>query len=69
MPRDGFDIQADDGANEPLLDEDFEAGEDAELEEAGYGIPDDAQPETQGEDPLLAELGEDGNGDLAPEDE
>lgn len=26
-------------------------------------------PETQGEDPLEAELGEDGQGDLAPEDE
>lgn len=27
-----------------------------------------AQPETQGEDPLSAELGEDGEGDLLPED-
>ena len=26
------------------------------------------QPESQGEDPLIAELGEDGNGDLAEED-
>ncbi|MGN8027547.1 sugar ABC transporter ATPase [Microbacterium sp. 22242] len=26
------------------------------------------QPETQGDDPLIAELGEDGDGDLAPED-
>ena len=26
------------------------------------------QPETQGEDPVIAELGEDGEGDLAPED-
>lgn len=26
------------------------------------------QPETQGDDPIVAELGEDGNGDLAPED-
>ena len=28
----------------------------------------EAQPETQGDDPLAAELGEDGQGDLAPED-
>lgn len=27
-----------------------------------------AQPETQGDDPLDAELGDDGQGDLAPED-
>lgn len=27
-----------------------------------------AQPETQGVDPVVAELGEDGEGDLAPED-
>lgn len=26
------------------------------------------QPESQGEDPLIVELGEDGEGDLAPED-
>lgn len=26
------------------------------------------QPETQGADPVIAELGEEGNGDLAPED-
>ena len=32
-------------------------------------LPDpELQPESQGEDPLVAELGEDGNGDLAPED-
>ncbi|MDI6943627.1 sugar ABC transporter ATPase [Microbacterium barkeri] len=28
----------------------------------------DVQPETQDEDPVVAELGEDGEGDLAPED-
>ncbi|GAA1154177.1 hypothetical protein MOX01_02390 [Microbacterium oxydans] len=27
------------------------------------------QPETQGEDPIEAELGEEGQGDLTPEDE
>lgn len=27
-----------------------------------------AQPESQGDDPLIAELGEDGQGDVAPED-
>lgn len=30
---------------------------------------DTSQPETQGDEPLDAELGEDGQGDLAPEDE
>lgn len=34
-----------------------------------YDLPTDAmQPETQGEDPIEAELGDDGQGDLAPED-
>jgi hypothetical protein len=31
-------------------------------------VPEDAQPESQGDDPLESELGEDGQGDLAPED-
>lgn len=32
-------------------------------------LPDsDLQPESQGQDPLLVELGEDGEGDLLPED-
>lgn len=38
---------------------------------AGGGLMGSAsglQPETQGEDPAIAELGEDGEGDLAPED-
>lgn len=30
--------------------------------------PEALQPETQGDDPVAAELGEDGQGDLAPED-
>ncbi|SJN36298.1 hypothetical protein FM104_09170 [Microbacterium esteraromaticum] len=30
--------------------------------------PADAQPETEGHTPVVAELGEDGEGDLAPED-
>ncbi|WP_345800023.1 hypothetical protein AAIB33_11105 [Microbacterium sp. AZCO] len=30
---------------------------------------DEYQPDTQGEDPIYAELGEEGQGDLAPEDE
>ncbi|MCR2812466.1 hypothetical protein NQ166_02680 [Microbacterium sp. zg.Y1090] len=32
------------------------------------GAPAVLQPETQGEDPVVAELGEDGEGDLSPED-
>lgn len=30
--------------------------------------PETSQPDTQGADPLAAELGEDGQGDLSPED-
>ncbi len=30
---------------------------------------DDLQPDTQGHDPLASELGEDGEGELMPEDE
>ncbi|WP_460802170.1 sugar ABC transporter ATPase [Microbacterium sp. GXF6406] len=46
----------------------------AEIPEPDDQIPDEdlpsstAQPETQGEDPAVAELGEGGEGDLAPED-
>jgi len=57
------------GETEALPEEDVEAEDDVRLEEDGYGIPDDAQPESQGEDPLLSELGEEGQGELAPEDE
>lgn len=49
-------------------DDDFAAEEQREEEAEGLGISDEAQPDTQGEDPLEAELGEDGQGDLAPED-
>lgn len=37
--------------------------------EEGAFPTDTEQPETQGDEPLEAELGEDGQGDLAPEDE
>jgi len=57
------------GEAERLPEEDVEAEDDVRWEAEGDDIPDDAQPESQGEDPLLAALGEDGNGDLAPEDE
>jgi len=39
--------------------------------EGGYAQSEEAfgdQPDTQGDDPLVAELGEEGQGDLAPED-
>ncbi|QKJ18968.1 hypothetical protein [Microbacterium hominis] len=39
-----------------------------EMDDAGR-IEDDVQPETQGETPLDAELGEEGQGDILPEDE
>lgn len=56
------------GEPDGLPEEDFEAEDDEELEAGGYGIPDDAQPDSQGEDPFVSELGEEGQGDLAPED-
>ncbi|KJQ52483.1 hypothetical protein [Microbacterium sp. SA39] len=38
--------------------------------EGAFVFPSDVeQPETQGDEPLEAELGEDGQGDLAPEDD
>ncbi|GAB2569183.1 sugar ABC transporter ATPase [Leucobacter ruminantium] len=49
-------------------------GDPAEIPDAGDEIPaedlpsSESQPETQGEDPVIAELGEEGEGDLTPED-
>jgi hypothetical protein len=40
---------------------------DAAGEEQTYVDP-DVQPESQGDDPVVAELGEEGEGDLSPED-
>ncbi len=57
------------------LDVETATGADpAEIPADGDDIPaadlprEAAQPETQGEDPVVADLGEDGEGDLAPED-
>ena len=50
-------IPAEDGA--------FGSAADGELVE---DADEDLQPESQGEDPLIASIGEDGEGDLAPED-
>jgi len=48
-------------------EDDERAVDDSEI--PASDLPDAAeQPETQGMSPLLAELGEEGNGDLAPED-
>ena len=57
---------------EPLVPEEEETVEAraAEQDSSDGVFPADvAQPETQGDDPLEAELGDDGQGDLAPEDE
>ncbi|MGV9194488.1 sugar ABC transporter ATPase [Microbacterium sp. MC2] len=63
---------ADDGVD---LDVETATGADpAEIPAAADDVPaadrhaDAAQPETQGAEPIAAELGEDGEGDLAPED-
>ena len=65
----------DEGANPEDLDAATATGDDpAQLpadddEVPASDLPGDAlQPETQGTDPVDAELGEDGQGDLAPED-
>jgi hypothetical protein len=53
-----------DDMSEPT--QDVPAGSD---EIPSADLPDSTdQPETQGADPVAAELGEDGEGDLAPED-
>ncbi|KJL30107.1 hypothetical protein [Microbacterium oxydans] len=51
---------------EPLLPEEEETVEAREAAAAPVG---GEQPETQGDEPLDAELGENGEGDLAPGDE
>lgn len=50
------------------LDDDLAAEEQRAYEADELGIPDEAQPDSQGDEPLDAELGPDGQGDLAPED-
>jgi len=51
-----------------------DAGEDEEIPDPADEIPAEdlhgsaGQPESQGEDPLIADLGEEGEGDLSPED-
>ncbi|WP_405373700.1 MULTISPECIES: hypothetical protein [unclassified Microbacterium] len=63
-----------DPADAPLGDTTVGATDAADAEFEGRPVGDDASgddnlhPETQGDDPIIAELGEDGEGDLAPED-
>jgi hypothetical protein len=68
-------IARDEGASEDDLDPATATGADpAEIPAPDDEIPiedrvpDWQQPETQGEDPDIADLGPDGEGDLAPED-
>ncbi|WP_022899173.1 hypothetical protein [Humibacter albus] len=56
------------GEPDPLPEEDVEAEEQEDVEAAGHGVEEEAQPETQGEDPYESALGDEGEGDLAPED-
>ena len=58
-PDDVATATGDDPAHLPADDDDIPASD---------VHPSGAQPDTQGTDPLDAELGEDGQGDLAPED-
>lgn len=52
--------------NDTTRDPDLAAGSDT-IPAADLPAPTD-QPETQGVDPIAADLGEDGQGDLSPED-
>jgi hypothetical protein len=65
-PEDGAlqDVETGDTA----IDEDLAAEEQRVFEADELGIVDEAQPDTQGDEPLDADLGPDGQGDLAPED-
>jgi len=65
----------DDGADPDLLNEATATGADpAQIPADDDDVPatdlppDEAQPETRGDDPIVAGLGEDGEGDLAPQD-
>lgn len=65
----------DEGASADDLDPATATGDDpAHLEAPDDEIPAEdlaagwQQPESQGDDPVIADLGEDGQGDLAPED-
>jgi hypothetical protein len=53
----------------PVLPEDEDKVARTEVPASDAQIPADDLPETQEDDPLLAELGENGQGDVAPEDE
>lgn len=71
---DALDDALDAGIDPSELDETTPTGDDpAHLATDDTEIPaedlpaDVAQPETQGEDPLIAELGEEGNGDITDE--
>ncbi|MBO9577826.1 MAG: hypothetical protein J7480_03535 [Microbacteriaceae bacterium] len=56
------------GEPEALPREDLEAEEHEAYEARDFGTPDAAHPDSQGHDPVVAALGDDGQGDLAPED-
>ncbi|WP_248242604.1 hypothetical protein [Microbacterium kunmingense] len=61
------------GGEDDLAQLEFE-GRLPDADTVAAGAPEEAypdevlQPETQGEDPVAAELGDEGQGDLAPED-
>ena len=79
-PDDGddeFDADEDEDAD---LDDDDDLDDDVDVPDPDavtdedvlsdiLAAPEELQPESQGEDPVSAELGEEGQGDLAPEDE
>ena len=60
-------VQGPDEDDEIEVD-DVQAEIDRVDEARGYGVSEAAQPDSQGQDPFLAEIGENGQGDLAPED-
>lgn len=63
------DPQGTTGEEQPFLPETGEWNDREDVPDADSRIPDEVEPETQENDPLIADLGADGQGDLAPEDE
>lgn len=68
MNRDST-IDPDDGVTVEPLAAETDGVDDSEIPAVDAHAGDLDQPDTQGGDPIEAELGEDGQGDLAPEDD
>lgn len=72
VPGDEGPWDVDEFTPEDLDPEDLEGSDDADVEgldlDREWSLPDDPQPDSQGEDPFVSEIGDEGQGDLSPED-